>query len=50
MAWDVEGVLEAVVKAVKICLVSVGVAKGWEGSIPCGDFDARKSPRRNRGM
>lgn len=27
-------------KVVEICLVSVGVAKGWKGSVPCGDLDA----------
>jgi hypothetical protein len=38
------------VKVVKICLVSVGVAKGRMGSVPCGDLDGRKSPRSSGGM
>jgi hypothetical protein len=38
------------VKVVEIRLVSVGVAKGWKGSVPCGDLDARKRRRSSGGM
>jgi hypothetical protein len=36
VAWDVEGVLEAVSEGREDLF-------GW--SVPCGDLDARKSPR-----